>query len=119
MAGYPNGRRVGDDIVDITLRAAMGVLCTTAASAKTYCGGTSNIAPSGTLKYTDQAPVRACMFKCGVDDFPFLNTPVPGNKMFQPLDAYTTSQFVKGCAVGGIIPTNQVNSDALVALFKQ
>ncbi len=26
FAGYPNGRRVGDDVVDITLRAAAGVL---------------------------------------------------------------------------------------------
>ena len=27
LAGYPNGRRPGDDVVDITLRAMMGVLC--------------------------------------------------------------------------------------------
>ena len=27
-AGFPNGRRPGDDIVDITVRVAMGVLCT-------------------------------------------------------------------------------------------
>ena len=27
LAGYPNGRRPGDDLVDITLRVAMGRLC--------------------------------------------------------------------------------------------
>ena len=27
-AGFPNGRRPGDDVVDISLRVAMGVLCT-------------------------------------------------------------------------------------------
>ena len=26
LAGYPNGRRLGDDVVDISLRAVMGVL---------------------------------------------------------------------------------------------
>ena len=26
-AGFPNGRRPGDDVVDIELRVAMGVLC--------------------------------------------------------------------------------------------
>jgi hypothetical protein len=29
-AGFPNGRRPGDDVVDIELRVAMGVLCTAA-----------------------------------------------------------------------------------------
>ena len=27
-AGFPNGRRPGDDVVDIALRVAMGMLCT-------------------------------------------------------------------------------------------
>ena len=26
-AGYPNGRRPGDDVVDITIQVAMGALC--------------------------------------------------------------------------------------------
>ena len=26
-AGYPNGRRPGDDVVDLSLRVAMGALC--------------------------------------------------------------------------------------------
>ena len=48
-AGYPNGRRPGDDVVDITLRVAMGKLY----SLGLY-GGPSN-APSGNLEFTDGA----------------------------------------------------------------
>ena len=64
-AGYPNGRRPGDDVVDITLRVAMGRLYTLG-----FFGGASN-APSGGLDFTDGAytddthylpvfPVRSC-----------------------------------------------------------
>ena len=48
-AGYPNGRRPGDDVVDITLRVAMGKLY-----ALGLFGGPSN-APSGNLAFTDGA----------------------------------------------------------------
>ena len=48
-AGYPNGRRPGDDVVDITLRVAMGRLYTLG-----LFGGASN-APSGGLDFTDGA----------------------------------------------------------------
>ncbi len=48
-AGYPNGRRPGDDVVDITLRVAMGRLYTLG-----FFGGASN-APSGGLDFTDGA----------------------------------------------------------------
>ena len=48
-AGYPNGRRPGDDVVDITLRVAMGKLY-----ALGLYGGASN-APSGNLEFTDGA----------------------------------------------------------------
>ena len=48
-AGYPDGRRPGDDVVDITLRVAMGKLY----SLGLY-GGPSN-APSGNLEFTDGA----------------------------------------------------------------
>jgi hypothetical protein len=47
--GYPNGRRPGDDVVDITLRVAMGKLY-----ALGLYGGPSN-APSGNLEFTDGA----------------------------------------------------------------
>ena len=62
-AGFPNGRRPGDDVVDIELRVAMGVLLPVAD------------APSGQLPYTDGATVKATDFR---NTFPYLNTPIPG-----------------------------------------
>ena len=49
-AGFPNGRRPGDDVVDIELRVAMGILLTDAE------------APSRNLPYTDQVGVKATDF---------------------------------------------------------
>ncbi len=63
-AGYPNGRRPGDDVVDISLRAVMGVLLS------------ETDAPSGPLAFTDGALVNASMFDT---TFPFLRTPLPGS----------------------------------------
>jgi hypothetical protein len=62
-AGFPNGRRPGDDVVDIELRVAMGVLLPEAD------------APDGQLPYTDGAIVSGTDFRT---TFPYLNTPVPG-----------------------------------------
>ena len=63
-AGFPNGRRPGDDVVDIELRVAMGYLLSLAA------------APSGQLPYTDGALVEAAQFD---NAFPYLITPLPGS----------------------------------------
>lgn len=63
-SGFPNGRRPGDDVVDITLRVAMGVLLTDAE------------APSRNLPYTDGATVSAAEFR---STFPYLNTPIGGD----------------------------------------
>jgi hypothetical protein len=63
-AGYPNGRRPGDDIVDITLRVAMGVLLTPAQ------------APSGQVPFTDGAIVNASFFD---NAFPYLKAPIAGS----------------------------------------
>jgi hypothetical protein len=63
-AGFPNGRRPGDDVVDITLRVAMGAVLST------------NDASSGQLPFTDGATVNASMFP---NQFPYLNMPVPGS----------------------------------------
>ena len=49
-AGYPNGRRPGDDVVDITLRVAMGRLYTLG-----LFGGPSYARPAGGLDFTDGA----------------------------------------------------------------
>jgi hypothetical protein len=63
-AGYPNGRRPGDDVVDISLRAVMGVLLD------------NTVAPSGQLPYTDGAFVDATFFDT---TFPYLRTPIGGS----------------------------------------
>jgi hypothetical protein len=63
-AGFPNGRRPGDDVVDIELRVAMGVLLP------------SSQAPSGQLPFTDGVPVSAVQF---LNTFPYLTTPIPGS----------------------------------------
>jgi hypothetical protein len=62
-AGYPNGRRPGDDVVDIALRAVMGVLLT------------PQQAPDGQLPYTDGAFVDDSFF---LNKFPYLLKPLPG-----------------------------------------
>ncbi|MET0343567.1 MAG: DUF4331 domain-containing protein [Polyangiales bacterium] len=62
-AGFPNGRRPGDDIVDIELRVAMGFLLPTAD------------APSGQLAFTDATLQEDAQFDAV---FPYLTTPVPG-----------------------------------------
>ena len=72
-AGFPNGRRPGDDVVDIALRTVMGILCTLDDPATFGCVPAD--APSGALPYTDGATVSATDFD---DAFPYLATPVPG-----------------------------------------
>jgi len=71
-AGYPNGRRPGDDIVDITLRVAMGVLCYLPGAP--FC--TPNQAVVGNVQFTDGSPLSAANFQ---SVFPYLNTPKPGS----------------------------------------
>lgn len=71
-AGFPNGRRPGDDVVDAELRVAMGVLCH--AFPGVFCNPAD--APSGTLPYTDGVLVNESFFD---DGFPYLTTPIPGS----------------------------------------
>lgn len=73
QAGFPNGRRPGDDVVDIELRVLMGVLCH--AFPGTFGCGPED-APSGDLPFTDGAFVDATFF---ADSFPYLRTPIPGS----------------------------------------
>jgi len=63
-SGFPNGRRPGDDVVDISLRAAMGVLLP------------ADQAPDGQLPYTDQTSLAATDF---ASTFPYVNAPLPGS----------------------------------------
>ncbi len=66
-AGFPNGRRPGDDVVDILLRVVMGVLLTPAQ------------APSGQLPYNDGVETNATQFR---NTFPYLTTPNAGDGIY-------------------------------------
>ena len=71
LAGYPNGRRPGDDTVDISLRAVMGVLCHLGLG---VCDPED--APDGLLPYTDQTYQGPDQFD---NAFPYLRAPIPGS----------------------------------------
>ncbi|WP_245582652.1 DUF4331 domain-containing protein [Oceanobacter kriegii] len=87
LAGFPNGRRPGDDVVDIALRVVMGALCHpiavdldgsgTAGDAGDNLGlcETSD-APVGTAELTDRAPVNVSYFDAA---FPYFKAPLPGS----------------------------------------
>jgi len=79
-AGYPNGRRPKDDVVDISLVAVMGGLC--------MANGTTNALGLGADCKPANVPLGATAFKLhdAVDQavvpllpkFPYLATPTPG-----------------------------------------
>jgi hypothetical protein len=79
-AGYPNGRRPKDDIVDISLVAVMGGLC--------MANGDTNALGFGADCKPSNVPLGATSFKLhdAVDQavvplltkFPYLTTPIPG-----------------------------------------
>ncbi|GHB04202.1 hypothetical protein GCM10009069_28420 [Algimonas arctica] len=78
LAGFPNGRRPGDDVVDIVLRVAMGALChdipvNGVPTNLGYCAPED--APVGDQPFTDGAPISAMDVQ---NVFPYLNTPLPG-----------------------------------------
>ncbi len=87
LAGFPNGRRPGDDVTDIALRAMMGALCHpvaldldgsgTAGDAGDNLGVCSpSDAIVGTAPFTDGAPQNADQF---MNHFPYLTTPIAGS----------------------------------------
>jgi hypothetical protein len=81
-AGFPNGRRPKDDVVDIALVAAMGGLC--------VANGDTNALGLGAACKPSAVPLGAQVF--GLHDavdqavvpllpgFPYLNTPLPGSR---------------------------------------
>ncbi len=78
LAGFPNGRRPGDDTVDIALRVVMGRLCyplTIGGNSVDLKLCTPANAPVGLAPFTDGAPVSAADFD---QAFPYLATPLPG-----------------------------------------
>jgi hypothetical protein len=79
LAGFPNGRRPGDDVVDIALRVMMGALChdipvNGTATNLGYCAPED--APVGNVPFTDGAPLNATMLNTS---FPYLLTPLAGS----------------------------------------
>ena len=79
LAGFPNGRRPGDDTVDIALRVVMGRLC----HPLTIGGNNVDLglctpanAAVGNVPFTDGAPVSAADFDT---TFPYLATPLAGS----------------------------------------
>ena len=70
LAGFPNGRRPGDDVVDIELRVAMGKLI------ELGLYGTPAQAPAGGAPLTDGALVNDVVFPAA---FPYLNAPLAGS----------------------------------------
>jgi hypothetical protein len=86
VAGFPNGRRPYDDVVDITLRVAEGALCGAIGSC-----GSQTADPNHGTPYTDGAraagPDAAHLHVNGaisagdtyLSVFPYLLTPLPGS----------------------------------------
>jgi hypothetical protein len=78
LAGFPNGRRPGDDVVDLALRVVMGRLCypIPVNGTPTDLGlCTPAQAAVGNVPFTDGAPISAAEFD---QSFPYLRTPFPG-----------------------------------------
>ncbi len=81
-AGYPNGRRPKDDVVDISLVAMMGGLC--------MANGNTNALGFGAACNPSAVPLGSTAFRLhdAVDQavvpllgaFPYLNTPIPGSR---------------------------------------
>ena len=90
-AGFPNGRRPGDDVVDIALRVVMGRLITLGLF------GSPAEAPSGNLDFTDGALVNDSFFDA---TFPYLKTPIPGS----PGDAQPAQPLTAGAIMPGFNP---------------
>ena len=80
FAGYPNGRRPKDDVVDISLVAVMGGLCMANGNTNMFGFGVAckpAAVPLGNTAFAlhdavDQAVVPL------LQSFPYLNTPIPG-----------------------------------------
>jgi hypothetical protein len=75
IAGWPNGRRPGDDVIDITMRVLEGALCYLPPGPGFGLCAPAD-APAGGLPFTDQTWVDANDFDTV---FPYLTTPIPGS----------------------------------------
>jgi len=88
LAGYPNGRRPNDDVVDISLVAVMGGLCVANGNADTYKFGAAcnpGAVPLGAAAFAlhdgvDQAGAKVKAAGPLLPGFPYAGTPLPGAK---------------------------------------
>ena len=86
LAGYPNGRRPNDDVVDISLIAVMGGLCVANGDTDTYKFGATckpSAAPLGAAVFNlhdgvDQAGPKVKAAGPLLTAFPYVGTPLPG-----------------------------------------
>lgn len=139
LDGFPNGRRIGDDVVDIYLRIAEGQLCSTAfldfvnASAATlpnlnatlqdncfllYGANATIETPAPTsfsLSYTDRSPTVPTSFNAS---FPFLNPPIQGSGIIECWKAISPRQnnFTDG---GREFCAPNATADPLLAPLRQ
>merc|ERR1712169_11052 len=106
VSGYPNGRRLGDDVVDISLKVLMGLACLDiplAPIGPQFAGvllsdagicQESDVTPTSTNiivdRLTDTSPINACGFQ---EEFPYLNTPLPGNFQWNTVHPQIKPQF--------------------------
>ncbi len=74
-AGFPNGRRPDDDVTDVSLRVAMGVLCHAGLPPEATCVPAD--AKAGTAPFTDGVVKSATAFD---SVFPYLQTPHAGSR---------------------------------------
>ena len=78
LAGFPNGRRVGDDVVDIALRAAEGILLS--ANPASFPAVTDGAFVNATISYTPDGAISTDpAFRLFRDTFPYLQTPLSGS----------------------------------------
>jgi hypothetical protein len=82
FAGYPNGRRPKDDVVDISLVAVMGGLCVANGNTDALGFGAEckpSAAPLGTTAFTLHDAVDQAVAPL-LPGFPYLATPLPGSQ---------------------------------------
>jgi len=78
LAGFPNGRRPGDDVVDVALRAVEGVLLPGHPAAIEQLTDGAQI--TATVGYTPDGEVTSDpSFRLFRDSFPYLQTPLSGS----------------------------------------
>ena len=76
LAGFPNGRRVTDDVVDIALTAVEGALLgVNGVQTCDLSGDAPMVANAGTVVNDGALPVLTDYLTA----FPYLNTPIPGS----------------------------------------